>query len=51
MPYASKAQVGYMHAKHPRIAARWDEKYGVPKDLPEKKRGTAVRGAVKRGRS
>ena len=29
MPYQSKAQRAYMHAKHPRIAARWDRKYGA----------------------
>jgi len=28
MPYRSTAQRGYMHAKHPAIAARWDKKYG-----------------------
>ncbi len=35
MPYKSRAQVGLMHAKHPEIAKRWDQKYGVPKGLPE----------------
>ena len=35
MPYASKAQVGFMHANHPQIAARWDKQYGVAKNLPE----------------
>ena len=34
MPYKSKAQVRYMHARHPRIARRWDKEYGVPKGLP-----------------
>ncbi len=28
MPYASARQRRYMHARHPRIAARWDRKYG-----------------------
>lgn len=37
MPYKSKAQMRYMHAKHPKIAKEWDDKYGVPKKLPEKK--------------
>lgn len=50
MPYESKAQVRMMHARHPKIAAEWDKKYGVPKNLPEKKRGHSVRGAVKRGK-
>ena len=34
MPYRSEAQRRYMHAKHPKIAAKWDRKYGgkvVPK--------------------
>lgn len=38
MPYKSKRQVRYMHKFHPKIAARWDKKYGVPKNLPEKVR-------------
>lgn len=37
MPYKSKAQMRYMHAKHPEIAAEWDRKYPVAKNLPEKK--------------
>jgi hypothetical protein len=36
MPYKSKAQVRFMHARHPKIAARWDKKYGVPKGLVKK---------------
>lgn len=28
MPYKSAKQSRYMHAKHPKIAARWDKKYG-----------------------
>jgi hypothetical protein len=28
MPYRSARQRRYMHAKHPRIAARWDRRYG-----------------------
>lgn len=35
MPYKSKAQQGYLHAKHPEIAKKWDAKYEVPKDLPQ----------------
>lgn len=27
MPYKSAAQRGYMHAKHPGIAARWDKEH------------------------
>lgn len=36
MPFQSKAQQGYMFAKHPGIAKKWADKYGVPKDLPAK---------------
>jgi hypothetical protein len=28
-PYRSEAQRGFMHAKHPKIAARWDREYGA----------------------
>ena len=28
MPYTSEKHRGFMHAKHPKIAARWDKKYG-----------------------
>ncbi len=28
MPYRSEAQRRYMHAKVPKVASRWDKKYG-----------------------
>ena len=28
MPYKSAKQRRYLHAKHPKIAKRWDKKYG-----------------------
>lgn len=28
MPYKSNKQKRFMHAKHPKIAKRWDAKYG-----------------------
>lgn len=34
MPYRSEKQRRFMHARHPEIAARWDQEYGgriVPK--------------------
>ena len=34
MPFQSKAQMKYMFAKHPKIAKRWADKYGVPKNMP-----------------
>ena len=42
MPYRSAKQRRYMHAKHPKVAKRWDKKYGgkvVPKKSAKKKRG------------
>jgi len=35
MPYKSEAQRRFMHARHPKIAKRWDEEYPVKKKLPE----------------
>lgn len=35
-PYKSKAQMRYLHAKEPKLAEEWDEKYEVPKKLVEK---------------
>lgn len=29
MPYRSEKQRKYMHAQHPKIAKKWDEKYGT----------------------
>lgn len=37
-PYQSEAQRRFMHAKHPDIAARWDEEYPNQGKLPEKKK-------------
>lgn len=28
MPYKSEKQRRYLHAKEPKIAAKWDKKYG-----------------------
>lgn len=38
MPYRSKKQRAFMHAKHPEIAKKWDAKYGG-KVRPKKKKG------------
>lgn len=38
MPFKSKAQVGYMFANHPKLAKKWADKYGMPKDMPKKKK-------------
>lgn len=40
MPYRSAKQRAFMHAKHPKIAKRWDKRYGgkiVPKKKKKKK--------------
>lgn len=42
MPYKSKKQRGYLHVHEPKLAAKWDKKYGgkiVPKKTTKKKRG------------
>ena len=40
-PYKSAKQRGYMHANHPKIAARWDKETGgkIVKKKGAKKRG------------
>jgi hypothetical protein len=35
IPYKSKAQIRYMHAKHPDIAKRWDAEGYTGKGLPQ----------------
>lgn len=55
MPYKSDAQRRFMHAKHPKIAARWDKEtggkvagYGMSK--PAKKgvaKGEPTKGSMK----
>jgi hypothetical protein len=37
LPYRSAKQRRYMHAKHPKIAKKWDKKYGG-KVVKKKKR-------------
>jgi hypothetical protein len=36
MPFKSKAQMKFMYAKHPKIAKRWEDKYGISKKIPKK---------------
>jgi len=43
MPFKSKAQQKFMFAKHPGIAKRWADKYGVSKDLPKKVKKPATK--------
>ena len=37
-PFKSKKQMRYLYKFEPKVAKRWAEEYGVPKNLPEKKR-------------
>lgn len=37
MPFVSKAQRRFMHAKHPEIAMRWEREYPNMGKLPEHK--------------
>jgi len=37
MPFQSESQRKFLWAKHPKLAQRWADKYGTPKDLPEHK--------------
>jgi len=36
VPFKSKAQQGFMFTRHPKIAKKWVDKYGVSKNLPDK---------------
>jgi hypothetical protein len=47
MPFKSEAQRRYLWAKEPAIAKRWADKYGTPKDLPDKKNAAYKRAADK----
>ena len=38
MPYKNEKQRAYMYAKHPKIAAKWDKKYGGKISKKKKKR-------------
>lgn len=43
MPYRSAKQRAYMHAKVPKVAAKWDKKYGG-KIVKKAKRAKQRRG-------
>jgi hypothetical protein len=34
MPFVSEAQRRYLYMKNPKLARRWEDKYGTPKGLP-----------------
>lgn len=38
MPFKSKAQQKFMFAKKPELAKKWADKYGMPKNLPKRKK-------------
>lgn len=37
MPFESEAQRRFMFARHPKIAKRWADTYGITDDLPKRK--------------
>jgi len=37
MPYKSEKQRKFMHAKKPKVAAKWDKKYGTKVNKGKKK--------------
>lgn len=47
MPFKSRAQMKYMFAKLPKIAKRWEDKYGVPKNLPKHVKKSKAKSKVK----
>lgn len=51
MPYASKAQQRYMHARHPKIAKRWDAHTPSFASLPERAIGSSKSVAKKKSSS
>lgn len=40
MPYSSERQRRYLHAKKPKLAAKWDKKYGgkIVKKKPKRRK-------------
>ena len=38
MPFKSKAQMRFLFKTNPKLAKKWSKKYGVPKNLPNKKK-------------
>ena len=42
MPFQSVAQKNYLFAKEPKVAKRWADEYGVPKNLPVRKGGGPI---------
>lgn len=48
MPYVSKAQQRFMHARHPKIAKRWDAHTPSFASLPERAVGSKKSAAKKK---
>jgi hypothetical protein len=46
MPFRSKSQQRWMYANRPEMAAKWEDKYGIPNNLPEHKK--AIMSALKK---
>lgn len=47
MPFKSEAQRRYMWVHHPKIAKKWADKYGTPKNLPKHKKDKGFYGHTK----
>lgn len=48
MPFKSEAQRKYLFMKHPGIAKRWERKYGIPGNLPERARKRGMKHKTRR---
>ena len=44
MPFESAKQRRYMHAKHPKIAQRWEKKYNAGGSVTEPYIGSYIKG-------
>lgn len=50
MPFQSESQRSYLWAKHPKLAKKWSDKYGVPEDLPKHKSKKLYRKVKDKGK-
>jgi hypothetical protein len=50
MPFKSKAQMRYMFSQHPDIAKKWEDKYGVSKNMPQHVNKSRIKAVGKGGK-
>lgn len=48
MPFKSYAQASYLKHNNPDVYNRWVEKYGAPKDVPQRVKKTSYERAMSR---